>query len=402
MDTKRRLDVAIVGAGFTGLNAARELVRLGATVQILEARERIGGRIFTGADGRELGCAVLSGPAPLLERHSLWSEAGLRNAPMPRGGEGAVWCDGEQCRGFADVGSPIMLAQRCRASYPGLKDVLPSDASVSALVGSVRDGGVINDWYTQVTGDPCTPASIAFTDEIYAYHGRGERLVIPNMTALPRALSHGLDVRLGCPVTSLRVESSGLVRLAIGTGEVLAARSAIVTVPPPVVARGCLEAGRERAALARELGGANVCVATVGLHAPLPRTVFAYVSTTVPCFVLGVAGDPHVTVTAKGPRASLIADERIVRSTAQRLVSDFPEIQVTPTGSINWHDWGTDHFCFGGLPLASASADACRAWLEPEGPIAWASDVEPAGVSLLERALRASNSAVQYVAEILR
>lgn len=40
-------DVVIIGAGFAGLVAARELSRSGAKVTVLEGRDRIGGRAWT-------------------------------------------------------------------------------------------------------------------------------------------------------------------------------------------------------------------------------------------------------------------------------------------------------------------------------------------------------------------
>ena len=47
-------DVAVLGAGLGGLSAARDLVRAGADVIVLEARERPGGRVeaVTLPDGR--------------------------------------------------------------------------------------------------------------------------------------------------------------------------------------------------------------------------------------------------------------------------------------------------------------------------------------------------------------
>ncbi|WP_376702981.1 flavin monoamine oxidase family protein [Mesorhizobium sp. ISC25] len=60
-----RADVAIVGAGFTGLSAARELNQAGIDVVVLEARDRVGGRVEAVQNG--LGERIDSGGQFLCE-----------------------------------------------------------------------------------------------------------------------------------------------------------------------------------------------------------------------------------------------------------------------------------------------------------------------------------------------
>ena len=56
-------DIVIIGAGVAGLAAARELSRASFHVDVLEARDRIGGRIFT-YKGIELGAEFIHGRPP--------------------------------------------------------------------------------------------------------------------------------------------------------------------------------------------------------------------------------------------------------------------------------------------------------------------------------------------------
>lgn len=65
------MDVAIIGAGVAGLAAARELVRAGLRVAVLEARDRVGGRILTVRPGPsampiELGAEFIHGRSPAI------------------------------------------------------------------------------------------------------------------------------------------------------------------------------------------------------------------------------------------------------------------------------------------------------------------------------------------------
>src|SRR5437762_1015653 len=77
------LDVIVIGGGIAGLTAARDLEAAGVQVLVLEARERLGGRIFTQYDNGypvELGAEFVHGrPPEILE---LAAEGGLPLAEL--------------------------------------------------------------------------------------------------------------------------------------------------------------------------------------------------------------------------------------------------------------------------------------------------------------------------------
>jgi len=88
---RNRKEIVIIGAGIAGLAAAKELGAAGFSVLVLEARDRIGGRIFTQKDATsefpiELGAEFIHGLVPeifepLLENGSEITEV-----------EGQSWC----------------------------------------------------------------------------------------------------------------------------------------------------------------------------------------------------------------------------------------------------------------------------------------------------------------------
>ena len=83
----RLWDVVIVGAGAAGLAAAEELTREGLSIALVEARSRIGGRIWTRHPRRspvpiDLGPEFVHGPNELMFK--IAREAGLLIARLPK------------------------------------------------------------------------------------------------------------------------------------------------------------------------------------------------------------------------------------------------------------------------------------------------------------------------------
>lgn len=99
-------DVLIIGAGAAGLSAALELSRAGVRVEIIEARDRVGGRMFTLLDPTlnhpiELGAEFVHGLVP-----EIWERVQQHNLKVTEV-EGDMWCsiDGklERCNFFAQA-----------------------------------------------------------------------------------------------------------------------------------------------------------------------------------------------------------------------------------------------------------------------------------------------------------
>src|SRR3984893_14418401 len=104
MTKNTTVDVVVIGAGMAGLTAARALAEAGLKVLVVEAQDRIGGRIWTrhvGDEAIELGAEFIHGRPP--ELWALIEEAGLET--YERGGSQVCFEDGalSDCSGAMDT-----------------------------------------------------------------------------------------------------------------------------------------------------------------------------------------------------------------------------------------------------------------------------------------------------------
>jgi monoamine oxidase len=158
----RSVDVIVVGAGFAGLTAARKLRRAGRSVVVLEARDRVGGRVWNHdlGDGHvsERGGAFV-GPT---QNHvlALARELGVRTFPTYDTGDNVYVADGVRTtysdRGIAGTAPPDPLILGELATVVSELDRMSATVPVAAPWTAPRaaewDGITLESWIDSHAG----------------------------------------------------------------------------------------------------------------------------------------------------------------------------------------------------------------------------------------------------------
>ena len=148
-------DTIVIGAGLAGISLARQLHAAGQSVQLLESRDRLGGRIHT-IDGFDMGPAWFwPGQPRMADRAQMH---GLR--VFEQFSKGAVifeQSDGQVMRdmGFASMRGSLRLSGGLATLVQAEAAVLPSEiVHLSAPVKSItRDGSTVRVVYTRAGQD---------------------------------------------------------------------------------------------------------------------------------------------------------------------------------------------------------------------------------------------------------
>ena len=111
------VDAIVVGAGISGLMVARELVRSGKSVKILEARSSVGGRLRT-VDGIDMG-AAWSWPSDVQLR-GLAKDLGVASMAQPATGDVAVDSNSGYGQRYKDEGAAGYGAVRFRGGFEAI------------------------------------------------------------------------------------------------------------------------------------------------------------------------------------------------------------------------------------------------------------------------------------------
>lgn len=373
-------DVVIVGAGAAGLGAARACVRDGKKFVMLEARDRIGGRVYTDAS---LGAPYDAGAYYIhwAERNpwrTIASELGvaLRDDKTITSN---VWLSFEN-------GTPIDRSSRRRQFGDLSRRFDPDEGEVPdvSFTQRVADAPELlqgaRGLARMAVGDE--PERISALD--YARLWEGDDLIAPQgYGALVQRFGAAFPVKLSTPVTHIRWDGRGVV-VESPAGR-LTARAVIVTVPVGVLAAGAIRFTPELPALTQEgLGGLSMGALTkIGLRfdgnrfgLPMNSNLWDEIpgvgGVNFECWpfdrnliVALFGGDFARDVLAKGERAA-------VETMLDRLTAMLgPQVRAAFKGaSVN--GWATDPYAMGCYSHALPGQAGARAKLaQPVGERIW-------------------------------
>jgi monoamine oxidase len=376
------MDVVIVGAGIAGLAAASELASSGLNVTVLEARDRVGGRIFTlHPDGVEtpieLGAEFVHGRPP--ELLNLLRDAGLPLQPME--GTDACFTHGALSRCPKDDRSFDLLEQLTgylrREGDMSFADFLerrqPSQEDAERARSFVEG---FNAADARRIGIAALARQQQAEDEIHGDHS--SRLIhgydiLPRYLA-PRAEQAGARILLSSPVTAVQW-NSGSVTINTAGGQTFSASKAILALPLGVLrARSVAfhpEPSRILAAADRmEPGSVRRLVMVFrspfwNAKVPGMRFLFAHGMMPTACWTHLPGDAPVLVAWLGGPKANAVSGAEQFRNQALRSLE---RIFSLPAQSLdaelrNWylHDWQTDPWTLGAYSYAPVGAVGCSA-----------------------------------------
>ncbi len=370
--------VAVIGAGFAGLAAADALARAGHELIVLEARDRVGGRVHSvpfagtvverGAEFVFDGHEVLIG---LCERFGLE----LADKDIPYG-------DREPRGGMPTSREAI------RAAAAGLAERAGVPGSLAEAIGGIDgDPAALAAVQARLEMTHAYPADALSTEALddlgSAFGDYRSSTVAGGNQQIALRLAAGLDVRLGAPVGRILWDAGG-ARIGAG-GDELHADRVVVAVPasvlgaiafdPPLpeVLRGALE--RMRYGQAAKLAAPLLAPAPPDAVMSVPERFWSFTSR-------GPGGaDPVLCGCFAGTPAAVAAlapdGDRDPAPYAAALGRLRPELalDLRPEAVLvsTWHDdpWARGAYAAGALSRAPGD-DALLA--TPVGPLHWAGE----------------------------
>ncbi|QLF70244.1 FAD-dependent oxidoreductase [Peteryoungia desertarenae] len=369
------LRVVVIGAGMAGLTAAARLKGEGAAVTVLEARNRIGGRIYTdrslgvpveqganfihGFDGNPLVDLVeAAGASPFFVDEDLSILIGPDGKAV---GEEAFWATWERMEALIEA-----AAEEAEAN-PDLSMLDAVQALDPALLSSPLGNWVLTDRLENELGAPLGALSALHAESGGEYEGP-DTIVRQGYDSLIAPLAEKLDIRFDARVRAIRHGAEGVT---VETDDLeLSADHVIVTVPLGVLKAGAIRFDpplppRHRAAI-EAIGFGNLAKVSVRFERafwPTDLHYLGYAGEVRGRFadmlnLMPIHGEPVLTLMASGAEASRVDGldmPEVEAEVMEVLRSMFGETISAPV-AITRHAWTRDPSSLGAYSYPAVGA----------------------------------------------
>lgn len=341
------MSVLVVGAGLAGLVAARDISRQGHEVVVVEARERVGGRVrsHSFADGT------------VVELGGEWIESS-HHAVLGLASElGLSLVDTGQDFSTRDlIGEPPIpeaqhrrLTELLMATVRGTSPPNLEEMSVADVLAEVGDTGpAMRVLRSRLEGTYAVPLSEIGAGGLDGEFGIGDGTryvrVEGGNDLLAKEMSSGLDVRLGVAVQRVALHGERVV-VSTTSGE-MAADLAVLAVPLPILREeGFLAEPPEQ--LTSSLGMIGMgTAAKVAAATDAPPPMFRRQDPDIPAWYwTGASSDGSTRRAVTGFAGTHRGASTLIAEAKTRLSAAAPDVAFS--GQLVSADWGSDPWARG-------------------------------------------------------